>query len=190
LNSWSDLERGVRVQEEDKLGEEDGTRDEDAVAERTHRGHAKRGKAKWTPGSKPSIRKRQVGKEDAKFFGPWTIRTIKENDLLFQIASNKIQKIPSKAAEMELRWIKDRTMLAERVRRLLSQGDVLLAATLARMARREKFDCVVAWNHILAHCMKAGSPLAAWKFWNDVGFSFPFSLCLFCYHLLSKGRFY
>jgi hypothetical protein len=184
LNSWSDLERGVRVQEEDTLG------DEDAVAERTPRGHAKRGKAKWTPGSKPSLRKRQVGKEDTKFFGPWTLRTIKANDPLFHIASNKIQKIPSKAAEMELRWIKDRTMLAERVRRLLSQGDVLLAATLARMARHEQFDCVVAWNHILTHCMKAGSPLAAWKFWNDVSFSFPFSLCLFCFHLLSKGRFY
>ena len=75
----------------------------------------------------------------------------------------------------ELEWLQDPKDLANRVARLLKgdMADVASAAELVRRAQKDGIYCIVAWNHILQYMMEKQQPLAAWRMFNDVGFS-PF----------------
>lgn len=83
---------------------------------------------------------------------------------------NKGESVAKKAVEMELAWLKDRTVLAERVQRLLKQDNIAFAAELVRTAQRRHYDTQGAWNAILAYCFGKGHAEAAFRFWNDVSF--------------------
>lgn len=73
------------------------------------------------------------------------------------------------AIKHELKWLQDPKALADRVARLLRADDLASASGLVRQAQREKRNCQVAWNHILEYSMNRGQPLAAFRFYNDVG---------------------
>lgn len=73
------------------------------------------------------------------------------------------------AIKHELKWLQDPKALADRVARLLRADDLASASGLVRQAQREKRNCQVAWNHILEYSMDRGQPLAAFRFYNDVG---------------------
>ncbi|KAL1968597.1 hypothetical protein VTN77DRAFT_1807 [Rasamsonia byssochlamydoides] len=94
----------------------------------------------------------------------------KEAELLQEIASGKNAAcdVSSKAVDREIQWLKDPKELADRVARLLKGGDPAKAAALVRRAQKEGIECMVAWNHLMKHCMDRGAPLAAWKFYNDM----------------------
>ncbi|CBF70550.1 hypothetical protein AN5927.2 [Aspergillus nidulans FGSC A4] len=89
-------------------------------------------------------------------------------DALMLIAMNKGESVAKKAVEMELAWLKDRTVLAERVQRLLKQDNIAFAAELVRTAQRRHYDTQGAWNAILAYCFGKGHAEAAFRFWNDM----------------------
>ncbi|KAL6234616.1 hypothetical protein BDW75DRAFT_211830 [Aspergillus navahoensis] len=89
-------------------------------------------------------------------------------DALMLIAMNKGESVAKKAVEMELAWLKDRTVLAERVQRLLKQDNIAFAAELVRTAQRRNYDTQGAWNAILAYCFEKGHAEAAFRFWNDM----------------------
>ncbi|KAL4997001.1 hypothetical protein BDV10DRAFT_170874 [Aspergillus recurvatus] len=89
-------------------------------------------------------------------------------DALMLIAMNKGESVTKKAVEMELAWLKDRTVLAERVQRLLKQDNIAFAAELVRTAQRRNYDTQGAWNAILAYCFEKGHAEAAFRFWNDM----------------------
>ncbi|EAW13947.1 pentatricopeptide repeat-containing protein [Aspergillus clavatus NRRL 1] len=76
--------------------------------------------------------------------------------------------ISRKVVEMELKWLKDPKVLADRVARVLQAGDAPLAVALIRKAQMEKMECTVAWNHLFEYCLKQGEPKAAFKFWNEM----------------------
>ncbi|KAL4979906.1 hypothetical protein BDW66DRAFT_167775 [Aspergillus desertorum] len=84
-------------------------------------------------------------------------------DVLMLIAMNKGESVAKKAVEMELAWLKDRTVLAERVQRLLKQDNIAFAAELVRTAQRRNYDTQGAWNAILAYCFEKGHAEAAFR---------------------------
>ncbi|RDW90765.1 pentatricopeptide repeat-containing protein [Aspergillus mulundensis] len=105
----------------------------------------------------------------------WTSRTPRERSAkapkespLMLIAMNKGPTVQKKAVEMELAWLKDRTVLAERVQRLLRQHDVAFAVELVRTAQRRGYDTQGAWNAILAYSFAQKDANAAFRFWNDM----------------------
>ncbi|KAL4903602.1 hypothetical protein BDW74DRAFT_155822 [Aspergillus multicolor] len=87
---------------------------------------------------------------------------------LMLIAMNKGPKVQKRSVEMELAWLKDRTVLAERVQRLLRQHEIAFAAELVRTAQRREYDTQGAWNAILAYCFAQKDTNAAFRFWNDM----------------------
>ncbi|KAL4986325.1 hypothetical protein BDW68DRAFT_163422 [Aspergillus falconensis] len=89
-------------------------------------------------------------------------------DALMLIAMNKGESVAKKTVEMELAWLKDRTVLAERVQRLLKQDNIAFAAELVRTAQRRNYNTQGAWNAILAYCFEKGHAEAAFRFWNDM----------------------
>ncbi|KAL2815721.1 hypothetical protein BJX63DRAFT_156957 [Aspergillus granulosus] len=104
----------------------------------------------------------------AKIHGPWVFRKRKAQDHLVQVATGKGEPANRKMIQMELKWIKDRVQLAQRVRRLLNNDDIGFAAALVHAAQIQGLDCAASWNEILGYCMDKGSPVAAWKFWNKM----------------------
>ncbi|KAF7585688.1 hypothetical protein BBP40_010277 [Aspergillus hancockii] len=76
--------------------------------------------------------------------------------------------VSRKVVDMELRWLKDPRELSDRVARLLTAGDVPLAAALVRAAQQEQMECAVAWNHLIEYCLKQKQPKAAFKFYNEM----------------------
>lgn len=97
-----------------------------------------------------------------------------EAQLLLDIATGKeaARSVSPKAVEMEIKWLKDPKELANRVARLLKGGKAAMAAALVRRAQKEGMECMVAWNHLMEHCMDRGAPVAAFKFYNDVRASY------------------
>lgn len=77
--------------------------------------------------------------------------------------------VSQKAVEMELKWLQDPRQLADRVARLLKGRQPAMAAALVRRAQKEHMECGVAWNHLMEHCMEKNAPMAAFKFYNEVG---------------------
>ena len=67
-----------------------------------------------------------------------------------------------------MRWLRDPSELADRVKRLLSKGELEKAATLTREAQRTGSACIVSWNHLIDHQMQIGKPDLAFKLYNDV----------------------
>ncbi|KAL4785142.1 hypothetical protein BJX76DRAFT_325184 [Aspergillus varians] len=90
------------------------------------------------------------------------------DDRLMEIALDKGPRVPHKTIETELAWLKDRTILLERIQRLLRRDDIVMAAALVRAATRAQYDCTAAWNCILDYCLEKGNAKAAFKFWNDM----------------------
>ncbi|KAL1981170.1 hypothetical protein VTN96DRAFT_3017 [Rasamsonia emersonii] len=93
-----------------------------------------------------------------------------EARVLLEIATGKeaALSVSPKAVELEIKWLKDPKELADRVARLLKGRKAAMAAALVRRAQKEGIECMVAWNHLMAHCMDRGAPLAAFKFYNDM----------------------
>lgn len=106
---------------------------------------------------------------------PW--RDFKEREpareaaLLLDIASAKniSRTISNRPVELELVWLKDPLKLANRVGQLLKKRDVHLAVALIRQAQNNSMDCIVAWNNLFKYCFEREAPLAAFRFYNDVG---------------------
>lgn len=94
-----------------------------------------------------------------------------------------------RAAEEELRWLRDPLRLSERVRAVLPRkggSKPVLAETKALAlvrAASKGMDCVVAWNHIIDHYMAQGRPKLAQKIFNEVGFSCSSDAII--YHVLT-----
>ncbi|KAL3466390.1 hypothetical protein BJX64DRAFT_250771 [Aspergillus heterothallicus] len=103
-----------------------------------------------------------------KLHGPFEVRRAKGDDPLVKVAMGKAKPAARTVIQIEMKWIKDRVMLAQRVRRLLNKHDIGLAAGLVQAAQHQGMDCCAAWNDILAYCLDNGSPVAAWKFWNKM----------------------
>ena len=81
--------------------------------------------------------------------------------------------LSEKMISKELEWLRDPKDLANRVARLLKGdvGDVASAAELVRRAQKSGIPCIVSWNNVLHHMMENRQPLAAFRLYNDVGFS-------------------
>ncbi|KAL4871835.1 hypothetical protein BDV12DRAFT_163196 [Aspergillus spectabilis] len=94
--------------------------------------------------------------------------TNEREDPLMQAAMGKTSSASKQAVKLELAWLKDRIILAERVRRLLNQNNIALAAGIVRAAQSQGIDCIAAWNHILGYCLDKKNPKAAFRFWNDM----------------------
>lgn len=107
-----------------------------------------------------------------------------DGDLILQIAkagtSPKVREEEAEAVqgrltkenmEWELKWLQDPKALADRVANLLRADDLATAAALARKAQKAKRRCLVAWNNILQYTIEKGHPMAAFRFFNDVGSS-------------------
>jgi hypothetical protein len=77
-------------------------------------------------------------------------------------------KITPKIVNMELKWLNDPRVMADRIARILHSGDPALAAAIVRAGTKQGMRCDVAWNHILQYCMDQKNPQAAFKFYNDV----------------------
>lgn len=77
-------------------------------------------------------------------------------------------RITPKIVNMELRWLNDPHKMADRIDRILQNGEPALAAAIVRAGTKKGMRCDVAWNHLLQYCMDQKSPQAAFKFYNDV----------------------
>ena len=97
-----------------------------------------------------------------------------------------LPKVSNKVVGMEIRWLKDPMALSVRVGALLEEGNVALAAELARTAQRRRINTSVAWNHILGYAMEHGEHLAAFRFYNDVGRFSPFFFFFFFFFFFIK----
>lgn len=95
----------------------------------------------------------------------------REAALLFDIAAAKGtgRSVSKRVIELEMAWLNDPAKLADRVSALLKKGDAYLAATLIRQAQNDGLECIVAWNTLFKYCFEREAPLAAFKFYNDVG---------------------
>lgn len=93
-----------------------------------------------------------------------------DDDLLMEIAQQRASSVNRKRIRLEMAWVKDPLLLAQRVSSALRAGNPEMAATLAREALKqspgEKY--VVAWNRIIQYCMDRGHPKPALRFFNDV----------------------
>ncbi|EEH35428.2 pentatricopeptide repeat protein [Paracoccidioides lutzii Pb01] len=76
--------------------------------------------------------------------------------------------VSRKAIDIELQWAKDRLILAKRVKRMLSKGDLEKALALVRTAQSRRYDCMGAWNMLFDYEMKNDRPVAAFKLYNDM----------------------
>ncbi|KAL2831629.1 hypothetical protein BJY01DRAFT_226507 [Aspergillus pseudoustus] len=122
---------------------------------------------RWSSNSIGRPRKRPV-KAQHRIHGPWAFRKNKQGDHLVRIAMGKGSPVSRNEIQMELKWIRDRVVLAQRVRRLLNKDDITFAYALVHAAHTQGMDSAAAWNDILAYCMDKGSPLGAWRFWNKM----------------------
>ncbi|KAJ5334118.1 uncharacterized protein N7506_007901 [Penicillium brevicompactum] len=77
-------------------------------------------------------------------------------------------RITPKIVNMELRWLNDPHKMADRIDRILQNGEPALAAAIVRAGTKKGMRCDVAWNHLLQYCMDQKSPQAAFKFYNDM----------------------
>ncbi|KAH8424561.1 pentatricopeptide repeat-containing protein [Aspergillus melleus] len=77
-------------------------------------------------------------------------------------------KVSRKAIDLELDWLSDRMSLANRVKRILSQGKVAFAAEMVRMATRRGLESTAAWNHLFEYCFRRNSARSAFRFYNDM----------------------
>lgn len=95
---------------------------------------------------------------------------IGDDDLLMEIAQQKGPSVNRKRVRLEMEWVKDPLLLAQRVSSALRGGNPEMAATLAREALKESpgEKYVVAWNRIIQYCMDRGHPKPALRFFNDV----------------------
>ncbi|KAJ5776819.1 hypothetical protein N7520_000065 [Penicillium odoratum] len=91
-------------------------------------------------------------------------------DLLMDIARQSSPGVKRKHVTMEMEWVDDPLLLAQRVSSALKGNDPAMAVALAREATKKipgtKF--VVAWNRIFAYCFDKGHPKPALKFFNDM----------------------
>ncbi|KAK1148620.1 hypothetical protein N8T08_008505 [Aspergillus melleus] len=83
----------------------------------------------------------------------------------FNVNDNKVSR---KAIDVELDWLSDRMSLANRVKRILSQGKVAFAAEMVRMATRRGLESTAAWNHLFEYCFRKNSARSAFRFYNDM----------------------
>lgn len=90
-----------------------------------------------------------------------------------EIAQQSSSHINRKHVRLEMEWVQDPLLLAQRVSTALRGGDPAMAVALAREATKQipgtKF--VVAWNRILGYCFDKGHPKPALRFFNDVSFT-------------------
>lgn len=97
----------------------------------------------------------------------------KREDLLMEIAQQSSSHINRKHVRLEMEWVQDPLLLAQRVSTALRGGDPAMAVALAREATKQipgtKF--VVAWNRIFGYCFDQGHPKPALRFFNDVSFT-------------------
>jgi hypothetical protein len=103
-----------------------------------------------------------------------SVRRGKDNrdaTLLFDIASAKVSSriISKRAIELEMAWLNDPLKLADRVAELFRNGDPHRAIVLIRQAQNDGMECIAAWNTLFKYCFECEAPLAAFKFYNDVG---------------------
>ncbi|KAL4931332.1 uncharacterized protein BDV17DRAFT_256619 [Aspergillus undulatus] len=91
-----------------------------------------------------------------------------QRDPLMQVATNQAPAVPKKIIAAELMWLADPLQLANRVRDLLKEKKIALAAEICRAALYNGYDCVVAWNAIFKYCYQKNHPKAAFRFWNDM----------------------
>jgi hypothetical protein len=94
-----------------------------------------------------------------------------EVEMLTELAKGRDlpEGVRSTIVNKELQWLKDPKELSIRVARLLSAGQVPLAVAIVRRSESLRIDTSAAWNRLLDYCFKRGAPLAAFKFYNDVG---------------------
>ncbi|KAJ5814434.1 uncharacterized protein N7503_001184 [Penicillium pulvis] len=94
----------------------------------------------------------------------------KREDLLMEIAQQSSSHINRKHVRLEMEWVQDPLLLAQRVSTALRGGDPAMAVALAREATKQipgtKF--VVAWNRIFGYCFDMGHPKPALRFFNDM----------------------
>ncbi|KAJ6103585.1 hypothetical protein N7486_003807 [Penicillium sp. IBT 16267x] len=94
----------------------------------------------------------------------------KREDLLMEIAQQSSSDVSRKHVRLEMEWVQDPLLLAQRVSTALRGGDPAMAVALAREATKQipgtKF--VVAWNRIFGYCFDKGHPKPALKFFNDM----------------------
>ncbi|BDD56050.1 hypothetical protein MAP00_001530 [Monascus purpureus] len=76
--------------------------------------------------------------------------------------------VSRKVIDIELKWMKNRRDISDRVAKMLRSGQIALAAELVRTAQKRGMECTVAWNHLMTFSMEKGEPLAAFKFYNDM----------------------
>ncbi|KAL4917304.1 hypothetical protein BDW62DRAFT_184167 [Aspergillus aurantiobrunneus] len=91
-----------------------------------------------------------------------------DEDFLMRVAQNKGPEVNKKVVMMELHWLQDRVLLAERVRKLLGKSDFTLAVALVRAAQSKGMHTSAAWNSVFDYCLKKGSAKAAFRFWNEM----------------------
>jgi transposase InsO family protein len=98
----------------------------------------------------------------------------KREDLLMEIAQQSSSQVNRKHVRLEMEWVQDPLLLAQRVSTALRGGDPAMAVALAREATKQipgtKF--VVAWNRIFGYCFDKGHPKPALRFFNDVSFTY------------------
>ncbi|KAJ5938519.1 hypothetical protein N7466_001653 [Penicillium verhagenii] len=91
-------------------------------------------------------------------------------ELLMEIAQQSSPHVNPKHVRLEMEWVQDPLLLAQRVSTALKGGDPAMAVALAREATKQipgtKF--VVAWNRIFHWCFERGHPKAALRFFNDM----------------------
>ncbi|KAJ5634956.1 uncharacterized protein N7484_008269 [Penicillium longicatenatum] len=94
----------------------------------------------------------------------------KREDLLMEIAQQSSSQVNRKHVRLEMEWVQDPLLLAQRVSTALRGGDPAMAVALAREATKQipgtKF--VVAWNRIFGYCFDKGHPKPALRFFNDM----------------------
>lgn len=96
----------------------------------------------------------------------------REVEALTELASlqKREHRVRSNVLDREMAWLQDPRELANRVARLLAfkSESAAMAVDMVRRAQRDGMECTAAWNRLMAHCMRKGAPLAAFKFYNDV----------------------
>ncbi|KAJ5727726.1 hypothetical protein N7493_005546 [Penicillium malachiteum] len=93
-----------------------------------------------------------------------------DDELLMEIAQQKTRATNQKHVRLEMAWLEDPLLLAQRVSSALAAGDPGMAASLAREALRQHpgSKYTVAWNRIMHYCMDRGHPKPALRFFNDM----------------------